>query len=106
MTARTFSFTHWLQRDDDAIEVAVTYSATPFCIATHWQPAEGAEVRLIEAAPPTDAAPLTDAEETLIFDACEARALDDLAEYDRDAAEYRAEQRADDLMVERWENEV
>lgn len=106
MTARTFRFTHWLQRGDDEIEVAVTYSATPFVMSTHWQPTEGAEVRFIEAAPPTDAAPLTDAEETAIFNACEYRAPTDLAEHDRGATEYRAEQRADDLMVERWENEL
>lgn len=104
--SRTFSFTHWLQRDDDEIEVAVTYFATPHVDATYWQPAEGGEVELIEAVLPTGtdgAAPITDEEEALIIAACEDRAGSDLAEHYADAAEYRAEQRADALMKDRWE---
>ena len=95
---RYFTFTHELERGDLALEVTVTYSASPVVNATYWQPAEGAEVEIESIA--LDGAPFftTDKEETAIYAACERKAERDLAEDADEAAAYRGEHRMERLM--------
>ena len=102
MTARRFTFWHYIERGDDELELFVTYSGTRHVPATYWQPAEGGEVELISVTHNDAEVALTDAEESTLIDVCQQRVGSDFAEYDADAAEYRAESRRDALMMERW----
>ena len=103
MSAPTFTFWAELDRGDDTVEVEVTYTCTPFVDATYWQPAEGGEVE-IEAIT-LDGKPIdvTGAEEAKLYRMAEDASGDDWSEHLCEIAEYKAEQRADDRMMERWE---
>lgn len=93
-----FTFTTYIEREDDELELRVTYDVTPFREATYWQPAEGGEVELIEAVfveSDTHPAPLTDAEEAKLIAECEERAGRDLADKAADYADYQYEQYRD-----------
>lgn len=100
--SRAFTFTTYLYRDDDEIEVTVAYTCTPFVDATYWQPAEGGEVEIDSVT--RDGAPFetTEAEDDKLVDEATQHATEDMADDAAAAAEYRAEQRADDLMIERF----
>ena len=102
-----FTFTTYVERGDDELEVRVIYTCTPFIAATYWQPAEGGEVEVEEAVFVSNAhfmpSPLTDAEWDALVEECQGRARDDMAAEAADRADYFAEQRRDSLMTERWE---
>jgi hypothetical protein len=98
-----FPFTHHIERGDDEIKLEVIYSVTPFIAATYWQPAEGGEVEIISVKRDGAEFTPTDAEEVALQTACEERAHDDMAEEAAAAAEWRAQARRDDMMMERWE---
>lgn len=102
-----FSFTAYIERDDDELEVSVTYDVTPFIEATYWQPAEGGEVELLKAVfveSDTLPAPLTDAEESKLIDECEERAGRDIADKAADYADYQYEQFKDRKMMDAWDS--
>ena len=42
-----FPFTHYIERGDEEIELAVIYDVSAYHEATRWQPAEGGEVEII-----------------------------------------------------------
>ena len=101
-----FSFTTFIQRDDDELEVAVTYSASPYVPATYWQPAEGHEVELITtdfvgACASTLPTHLNDIEEAHIIAECEGRVASDFGDRADDEADFRYEQQRDRRM-ENW----
>jgi len=103
-----FTFTTSIERDDDEIDVRVTYTVTPFVAATYWQPAEGGEVEIetaefigVDAA--SMPAPLTDAELDELAEQAGARCRDDMADAAADLAAYRYEQYRDRVLMDRWE---
>jgi hypothetical protein len=106
--SRTFTFTvdHMAGRRE--IELVVTYSVSPGCPPQLYgdcpHPGDDGEVELISITHEGRMFPLSAAEEGALHDmACE-RSGEDWAEDQAAAAEYRAEQRADDRMMERWES--
>ena len=99
-----FPFTHYIERGDDEIELAVIYDVTPFVAATRWQPAEGGEVEIISVKHKGAEFALSEAEEAALIAACQERAQSDMAEEAESAAEWRAQCRLDDLMMSRWED--
>lgn len=108
MSARRFTFTTFIERGDDELEVRVTYTCTPFVAATYWQPAEGGEVEVIKAEfVGVDAAsmpaPLTDAEFDKLTDEAEGRAQSDWEEEKAAEADWRYQEYRDRVMMERWE---
>ncbi|MFN3474049.1 MAG: hypothetical protein ACK4ZW_08395 [Blastomonas sp.] len=104
MTRGQFSTTLcWTDADGEEIEAAalVLYSATPGYPATRIDPAFDGEVEIISITPkdPTVIVPSHfDDDEALI-----AECWADVEAEAAAAAEYRAEARRDDLMMERWE---
>lgn len=100
-----FPFTHYIERGDDEIELSVIYDGTRPVAATYWQPAEGAEVELISIRHNGAHFDLTDAEESALLEVCAERVGSDFHEEDCAAAEWRAQNRADDLLMARWERE-
>lgn len=108
--SRRFTFTTSIERGDDEIDVRVTYTCTPFIEATYWQPAEGGEIEIEEAAfVGVDAAsmpsPITDAEIDALAEECAARVYDDMEAEAAEEAEWRAQNRRDEMLMARWENE-
>ncbi len=101
-----FSFTHYLERGDDEIELSVIYAGTPFVDATYWQPAEGGEVELISVKHNGVEFDLTQAEEDALLQVCAERVFDDFAEEAAEAAEWRAQDRRDRLLMDRWDSEA
>ena len=99
-----FPITHYIERGDDEIELAVIYDVTPLVAATHWQPAEGGEVEVISVEYKGAEFDLTDAEKSALIGVCQQRAQSDMAEEAEAAAEWRAQCRLDDLMMSRWED--
>jgi len=100
-----FSFTHYIERGDEEIELAVAYDVSEYYEATREQPAEGGEVELISVKCEGKEIALTDAEETALLAVCEERAGADQAEYFAEAAEWRAQCRRDDAMMAIWERD-
>jgi hypothetical protein len=98
-----FPITHYIERGDDEIELAVIYAVTPFVAATYWQPAEGGEVEVISVKRDGADFGLTNAEEGELIKTCEERADYDIAEEAAKHAEWRAQCRRDDAMMARWE---
>ena len=98
-----FPFTHLIERGDEEIELSVIYSCSPFVPATYWQPAEGGEVELISVRHKGAEFDLTDAEESALIAVCEERAPSDWAEEREQAAEWRAQCRRDDALMDAWE---
>jgi len=85
------------ERNETEVEVAVTYTCTPFIAATHEQPAEGGEVEITSAIEASDD-PLTEDELERIYDDACGRAQSDMAEEDADRQDYMAEQARDRRM--------
>lgn len=94
-----FPITHYIERGDEEIELAVIYDVSRFVPATYWQPAEGGEVEIISVKRNGADFHLTDPEEAALQRACEERAQSDVEEEACEAAEWRAQCRRDDLMM-------
>lgn len=106
---RHLTFTTTIERGDDELEVRVFYTVSPFIEATYWQPAEGGEVEITEATfigcdAASMPAPFTDAEWDKLAEEAADRAYDDWAEAQAEAAEWRAQERRDRMLMERWED--
>lgn len=97
-----FPFTHYIERGDEEIELAVIYDVSPYVPAVlhgdYPQPAEGGEVEIISVKHKGAEFALTDTEEAALQTACEERAGSDMAEEAAEAAEWRAQSRRDALM--------
>jgi len=98
-----FTFDYDIERGDETIEVRVCYDVTPFVEATYWQPAEGGEVEVISVKRDGAEFPVTDAEDTAILEACQARAADDMAEEAAAQADWRYQEYRDRLLMGKWE---
>lgn len=99
----THTFTFHIERDCgpfDQRELAleVTYSINRYYPATHLQPAEGGDCEIISVLLDGEEFELTQAEEDRLQMDCQQ----DADERANDAAEYRAEQRRDEIMMEGW----
>ncbi len=98
MTAFTFHIERDLGPfDQREYALEVTYSVNRFYPATHLQPAEGGDCEIISVLLDGEEFCLTQAEEDALQIACQQ----DADERHNDAAEYRAEQRRDELMMEK-----
>lgn len=99
-----FPFTTHIERGDDEIELSVIYDVTPFVPARLYgdypQPEEGGEVEIITVKRDGQPFELTDAEEAKLQQECEERAGSDMAEEAEAAAEWRAQCRRDDRLME------
>lgn len=94
-----FKFTAYLERSDTEIEVEVTYSASPSIAATWEQPAEGGEIEIISVKANGAEFVTTLSEDDRLYDlACE-RSVEDWADYEDGAAEYRADLARDERMI-------
>ena len=100
-----FPITHIIERDGEELELAVIYDASPEVAATYWQPAEGGEVELVSVKHNGSPFDLTPDEEAALLELCSERVGDDFAQEAADAADYRAEQYEDRLMMAKWEDE-
>ena len=107
--ARQFSFTvdHMVGRRE--IELVVTYSMLPGypeqgpTYACGGTPAEDAEIEIISVTHDGKPFALSDAEEEALLDEAYGRCEQDWQDDWATAMEYRADQRRDDEMFERWE---
>lgn len=111
MSARRFQFTvdHMVGRRE--IELVVTYSVIPGCpetgptYACGGTPAEPDEVEIISIKHNGQPFTVSDEEEDALLQQAIDRAGEDMAEEYAAAMEWRAQQRRDDLLMERWERE-
>jgi hypothetical protein len=105
MSARRFQFTvdHMVGRRE--IELRVTYSMTAPVAATYWQPAEGAEVEIVSIKHDGQPFEVSEAEEDALLEQAKDRAHDDWEEDIAAEAEWRADQRRDKLLMDRWDRE-
>jgi hypothetical protein len=97
----TFTFDATIYRDEDELELRVTYKVSPYYPETRLQPAEGGDVEILEAKfIDTDClpAPLTDGEYDSLQVIAEARAPYDAADAAADHADYLYEQHRDRMM--------
>jgi len=108
MSARfTFTVDHMIGREE--LELVVTYSVTPGrgetppAYSHGGLPAEPDEVELVSITHNGQPITLADDEADALFAIAMEHAGDDWAEEVAAAEEYRAELRADDRMMERWE---
>lgn len=97
-----YTFTTELVRGDDAFEIEVSYTCTPFVDATYWQPAEGGEVE-IESVKWNghELAGLTEAEDAAIETLCINRASEDMGDDADAAADYLADMADESRMMGR-----
>lgn len=97
-----FPFTHYIERGDEEIELAVIYDVSPFVPAVLYgdypQPAEGGEVEIISVKCDGKAFGLYPHEEAALQIDCEERAGSDIETERSDAAEWDAQSRRDALM--------
>lgn len=97
-----FPITHYIERGDEEIELAVIYDVSPFIPAVLYgdypQPAEGGEVEVISVKHKGAEFRLTDDEEAALQTACEERAQSDIEAEASDAAEWREQSRRDEMM--------
>ena len=97
-----FPFTHYIERGDEEIELAVVYDVSPFVPARLYgdypQPAEGGDVEIISIKCDGVEFNLYPHEEAALQSACEERAQADIEEEAYEAAEWRAQSRRDALM--------
>lgn len=93
-----FPFTHYIERGDEEIELAVIYDVSPYCEATHEQPAEGGVVEIISVKCDGAEFALYLHEEVALQDACEQRAGSDIEAERSEAAEWREQSRRDAFM--------
>lgn len=100
-----FSFNTTIEVGEVEIELAVIYDVTPYVPARLYgdypQPEEPAEVEIISVKHNGAEYPLTDEQEAALLAECEERAQDDIAAELDAAAEWRAQNRRDALMM--WE---
>lgn len=108
--AQQFTFTVDHTVGESEIELEVTYSMTPG--RPEWgpqscpwggQPAEGPECELVSITHDGQPFKLSDAEEEALLDKAYERCERDWEDDCVASEEYRAEQRADDRMMDRWE---
>ncbi len=93
-----FPFTHYIERGDEEIELAVIYDVTPYYPATREQPAEGGEVEIISVKCDGAEFGLYPHEEAALQTACEERSQSDIQCEADEAAEWCAQSRRDALM--------
>lgn len=93
-----FPFTHYIERGDEEIELAVIYDVSAYHEATRWQPAEGGEVEIISVKCDGKEFGLYPHEEAALQKACEERAGSDIEEEAAEAAEWRTQSRRDAFM--------
>jgi len=102
-----FPFDTTIERGDEEIEVRVIYDITPLIPARLYgdypQPAEGGDVEIISIRRDGKPFVLTDAEEGALLNECIERSGEDMAEEAAAAAEWRAQARRDDALMDRWE---
>jgi hypothetical protein len=108
--SRRFTFTTFIERGDDELEVRVTYTVTQFMAATYWQPAEGGEVEVelaefVGVDRASMPAPLTVAEIDRLVEEAEGRAYKDMAADAADRAAYLYDLRRDRLLDEQIDRE-
>ena len=109
MSTRRFQFTvdHMVGRRE--IELVVTYSMTPPIAAQLYgdypHPAEGGEVEIVSVEHAGQSFKLSQEEEDALLEQAIERSADDWAEDQIAAAEWRAQSRRDDLLMEQWERE-
>ena len=99
----TYTFTFHVERDcgpfdQREYELEVTYSINRYYPETHLQPAEGGDCEILSVLLDGDEFDLTQDEEDALQIACQQ----DADERANDAAEYRAEQSRDEIMMEKW----
>jgi hypothetical protein len=90
MSALTFH----VERGDDELTLDVTYRVNRYYPATHWQPAEGGDCKIISVLLNGMEFDITQAEEDRLQQYC----IQDAAERAEEAAERRAEMLRDDRM--------
>lgn len=107
MSTRRFQFTvdHMVGRRE--IELRVTYSMSPpvaeQLYGDYPHPAEGAEIEIVSIKHNGQPFKLSDEEEEALLEQAIERSADDWADDVAAEMEWRADQRRDDLMMERWE---
>lgn len=99
-----FPFTTYIERGDDEIELSVVYDVTPGTPARLYgdypHPEEPAEVEIISVKRDGQPFATTDAEDAKLQQECEERAGEDMAEEAEAAAEWRAQSRRDERLME------
>jgi hypothetical protein len=103
--ARRFQFTveHMVGRRE--IELAITYTVTPFIEATYWQPAEGGECEIVSVKHEGREFPLSSEEEDALLEQAIARSRDDWADDQAAEADWRYQEYRDRLLMEKWERQ-
>ena len=96
----SYTFTTFIQRGDEELELCVIYSVSPFITQTYWQPAEGGDCEIINAEfvgidVAGRIADFNDAEYEALQIECEERAGSD----EQDAADARE----DYLYEQQWD---
>jgi len=104
-----YTFTTFIQRGDDELELCVTYTVSPYIAQTNLQPAEGGDCEITQAEfvgidAATMPAPLTDAEYDALQIECEERAGSDERDAAADYADYLYEQHRDRQMMENYDD--
>lgn len=99
------TFTTYIERGDDELEVRVTYTVSRYYPATYHQPAEGGDCEIISAEfAGIDAAsapsPITESEYDALLIECESRADSDEQDAAADYADYRYQQYRDRQIEE------
>lgn len=98
-----FPFDTTIDRGNHEIEVHVIYDVTPFIPAVLYgdypQPAEGGEVEIISVKHDGLEIVLDDDEEAALLAECGARAQDDIENEASEAADWRAQDRRDRMMM-------
>jgi len=98
----SYTFTTFIQRGDDELELCVIYSVSPYIAQTHLQPAEGGDCEIISARwQKILPEPLTDAEYEALQIECEERAGSDERDAAADHEDYLYEQHRDQQMMEK-----
>lgn len=98
-----FPFTHFIERGDEEIELHVIYDVSEYVPARLYgdypHPAEGGEVEIISVKCDGAEFGLYPHEEAALLTACEERCRSDIEEEANEAAEWRAQERRDALLM-------
>lgn len=100
-----FPFTTWIEvGDDEEFELNVIYDVTPLTPASLYgdypHPEEGGEVEIISVKHKGAEYSLTAEQEAKLLTECQERSWSDMAEEAEAAAEWRAQSRRDDRLME------
>jgi len=101
MSAKRFTFDTTVGKRE--AEVRVTYSVTPPVAATHWQPAEGAEVEILSIRQNGKAVFLSQDEEDVLLEEARDRALQDWEDDKAAEADWRYQEYRDRILMDQWE---